>query len=232
MDASFSPGDMVLCQPDSGKGCSLCCGLFNIEDISREGCTRFLEGGPRRLVTMTDTPNDDPAVPALVVRDVTSYICPYQGFLRLSKPGCLLHPALLGEDRRDLSLYQKKICGEFLCPAHTILSPLHKRILVNAVDDWYLYSIAIADPESFSWIADMAREMIAGHKRRERLIGVTINKGLSIHSLRLSKTEGPLFCYSMVEYNDRKSGFSLLPENAAYEREDIRKAFQQIIEAS
>jgi hypothetical protein len=39
------------------------------------------------------------------VRDITSHVCPYQGFLKNGKPGCLIHPLFINKDERNRSLF-------------------------------------------------------------------------------------------------------------------------------
>ena len=39
---------IILCQPDNKKGCSACCGLFNLQDISKKKLQNFLHHGSSR----------------------------------------------------------------------------------------------------------------------------------------------------------------------------------------
>ena len=75
-----------------------------------------------------------------------------QRFFEEGVPGCTVHPLHLGEDGRADSLFGIKICDSFFCPAHRILHSSEKSLLINAVEDWYSYSVAICDPLGFRWI--------------------------------------------------------------------------------
>jgi len=186
--------EKTLCQPDGSKSCSVCCGLFNLKDISRSNLQSFLSGDyPANLL------ND--------VRDITSHICIYQSFIAPNRPGCSLHPKVKGFDGRNASLYGAKICEEFLCPAHYILNSEHKQILVDSVQDWYLYSIAILDPEGFIYISDLINYSSAEESDTKRTF--LIREALSFHALMLSLSEKCHFYYSLAEYNQHKGEFSL-----------------------
>ncbi len=183
-----------LCQPDELKGCSLCCGLFNLKNVSRTNLEHFLSGDYSSEILNT-------------VRDVTSHVCTYQSFIAPGKPGCSLHPCVKGADERGKSLYGSKICEEYLCPAHVILDQAQKNLLISTVFDWYLYCSAILDPEGFIWIIELVEDVLHG--------GVDVTKqylicrSLEFHGQVLSKTNVNLFYYSPAEYNHHKHDFSL-----------------------
>ncbi len=221
--------DLLLCQPDDRKGCSACCGLFNFRDISRKHLHSFLQEGQKRQSNVSE---DFEILLSSTnqVRDITSHICPYQGFIAPGKPGCLLHPRVLGVEKRGLSLFGARICDGFLCPAHQLLSHHEKCILINSVDDWYTYTLAIIDTESFRWMITILMGMTrvdlldSPHSQRQ-----SIQKALQVALLRhgeyLTRSEIPLFQYSSSEYNLHKKGVSLREEN---HREEERSIIQLI----
>lgn len=196
---------IILCQPDNMKGCSLCCGLFNLNDISPESLRVFLEQGRGREETF---PTHNEYRESARVRDLCSHICPYQGFLSEDKPGCLIHPLSSGIDGRWRSLFASKICGEFFCPAHTILTDEEKKYLIENVSDWYKYSAAIADPESYSFIYNYVKDnfSVTADPPMQRLL---VEEGLSAHAGNLASYGGAIFCYSIPEYNINKKYFSV-----------------------
>ncbi len=195
--------NIILCQPDELKGCSVCCGLFNMRDTGRDTLERFLAGGYEREKSFRVYEEyDEPGE----VRDRFSHICPYQGFLSAGKPGCLIHPLSSGVEGRDRSLFASTVCGNFLCPAHEILTAEEKRALINHVNDWYLYSTAIADPDSFSFIYKYWLEL---NRKKGKTTAEAINAGLSAHSRNLELYKGIIFFYSIPEYNNNKNNFSL-----------------------
>jgi hypothetical protein len=198
-------GKIILCQPDSLKGCSLCCGLFVFKDISVKYLSEFLSDGKNRersCKTYTEYKDEN------LKRDISSYICPYQGFLADGKPGCLIHPLATGIDGRDRSLFTSKICSGFLCPAHSILSYEEKVFLIKNVDDWYIYTVAIADPESYSFIYNYIKEKF-GEPLDENMTKKILGEALYVHGENLSKYNGGIFSYSVPEYNINKKNFSL-----------------------
>lgn len=193
--------DIILCQPDNRKGCSVCCGLFNIRDTAKENLRKFLEEGKGRekLYRVYEEFTEPEEV-----RDRFSHICPYQGFITSDKPGCLIHPLSSGIEGRDRSLFASSVCGKFLCPAHELLTGDEKSALIKHVDDWYLYSIAIIDPESFSFIYNYGCGICG-----ESGLSSLLNAGLKTHAENLFKYEGILFFYSLPEYRINMERFSL-----------------------
>ncbi len=196
---------IILCQPDNTKGCSLCCGLFNFSDISSKALNGFLEQG---MVREQQLPTHNDYRESTGVRDICSHICPYQGFIGPDKPGCLIHPLSSGIEGRWRSLFASRICGEFFCPAHTILNNDEKRYLIENVTNWYHYSAAIADPESYSFIYKYVNDKFS-RKTDPSLMKVLVEDGLAAHTENLASYEGAIFSYSIPEYNINKKYFSL-----------------------
>ena len=203
--SDVSNDGIILCQPDNVKGCSLCCGLFNFSDISPDSLSCFLSEGESRERTFSSygifkTP--------AAVRDRFSHICPFQGFLKKNKPGCLIHPLYSGVEGRDRSLFASKICDNFFCPAHTILSEEEKKFLIENVTDWYLYSAALADPESYSFIYNFVKDNfdVTGDQNSA---GLLVKKGLAVHGENLAAYNGIIFFYSIPEYNINKKNFCI-----------------------
>ena len=226
---------IILCQPDSEKGCCACCGLFNFYDISMENLTGFLRDeryrfslGERYLALEGKENSAD-----FRIRDSTSYICPYQAFVDASRPGCQLHPGVEGE-KRDISLFGSRICGDFLCPAHEILDENLKGILIDNIHHWYHYSIAIIDPESFTWIVDCIKsrfDVSFQDAKTATLRSELLGAALKIHAEFLRAIEQPIFFYSVSEYNLNKQGISLLStsEKMKTERERIVRRMAEIM---
>jgi len=196
---------ILLCQPDSLKGCSLCCGLFNLQDISTTSLFEFLNDGRNREKSykIYSEYKDE-----ISVREISSYICPYQGFLDRGKPGCLIHPLAAGSEARDRSFFMSNICSRFICPAHALLTYEEKDFLIKSVDDWYIYSTAIADPESYSFIHNRIKESY-GESLDDNRAKKILSRALYVHGENLSKYKGAIFSYSVPEYNINKKNFSL-----------------------
>lgn len=202
----------TLCRPNDRLACCACCGLFNLADISRDCLYNYLSSGIQRLHREPSELDGNRHLGGLGLRDDTTHVCPFQGFIGdEERPGCLAHPAVQTADFRDRSLFQSKICEDFLCPAHDLLDVFHRKILLEAVDDWYAYSIAIIDPDSFIWIADAIGErddtLITGIIRPN--VGRAITQSLLIHADSLDRFPGSLFHYSVSEYRLHGRHYSL-----------------------
>ncbi|HXK66361.1 MAG TPA: hypothetical protein PK348_08850 [Spirochaetota bacterium] len=200
-----------LCQPAQGKGCCVCCGLFNCADISFAGLEHFLSDATAEirysLVTGNIVRNFELLQKQYTFRETTTYVCPYMGFIDSNTPGCLMHPAVNnGIDRRDCSLFGKEICNDYFCPAYTLLDDRLKKILVRYTDNWYTYSIGIIDPLSFIWIVqlieDKLGEPIVPEKSTPDSIVVTlVNTSLMMVADFFNTVPVPVFYYSEPEYH-------------------------------
>jgi hypothetical protein len=210
---------IILCQPDSQKSCTACCGLFNFRDISRENLSWFLLRGATRSSSFASAGNIADQGDGLEVRDLTSYICPHQGLIFNKRPGCLLHPQYRTSTMRNKSFFGENICDGFLCPAHTIFTTEQKKIIIALAEGWYNYTIAIIDPESTVWMLDLLHKHYPVALRRDEVLKKIFNEALIIHSRYMADYSGPLFYYSEAEYNAAKKNFSLAYDSARTENE-------------
>ncbi len=166
----------VLCQPDPGKSCGACCGLYNYVDSSRESLTKRLRARTARFREMVKSPADVAryARETLAVEDFRKryeviYCCEYLGFLDADekKVGCLLHPLQNdGVDLRGVSFYGQEVCAGHLCPSHHFIARSQQLILLKLINDWYLYGLCLTDIDLvvtyFKLIADrIGRELKA-----------------------------------------------------------------------
>ena len=145
----------VLCQPDTGKSCGACCGLYNYVDSSREALTRRLADRTKRFREMVKEPGDIPryAEATFAVEDFRKryeviYCCEYLGFLddAEKKVGCLVHPMQNnGVDMRTGSFYGQEVCAGHICPSHHFIPVSQQNILLKIIDDWYLYGLCLTD---------------------------------------------------------------------------------------
>ncbi len=148
---------MHLCQPDSRKSCAACCGIYNFIENERdavaarlsrnrdavsgeEGCTEeAIAAHSRRF-----RPEDN----GRAKRFAGVFNCEFAGFLDAAclKVGCLLHPqGPCGRDLRDRSFYGRELCDGHYCLSYHYLSAAEQRLVVDSVDDWYLYGLTITD---------------------------------------------------------------------------------------
>jgi len=165
-----------LCQPDAGKSCGACCGLYNWGDHSRTFLEQLLDERTEAFHRIGSLPENTLAsfrrkqeereiMPRLCD---SIYNCPFLGFLDESRQrvGCLLHPTLHnGRDWRDVSFYGEELCREHLCPSNASLTDAEKQAVALVIDDWYLYGMVITDidlvKEYFRLIADALGSAVA-----------------------------------------------------------------------
>lgn len=144
-----------LCQPGNGKSCGACCGIYNYADSSRSALDARLQMRTERFRRDVRGPEDLPAF-SIAIRNAEDqnrrfeeiYCCEYAGFLDAGRSlvGCLLHPAQNGGvDMRGVSFYGRELCHGHLCPSHHFLSATEKGIVIDLLDDWYLYGLIITD---------------------------------------------------------------------------------------
>ncbi len=175
MTTPFSP----LCQPDPGKSCGACCGLYNWKDRSRAFIEKLLDertetfhrlGSPSvdKLASFRRKQESRETMPRLCD---TIYNCPFLGFLDESRRrvGCLLHPTIYnGKDWREVSFYGRELCSEHLCPSHTCLTDAEQQAVMLVIDDWHLYGLVITDidlvKEYLCLLADAIGSVIAPDK--------------------------------------------------------------------
>ena len=144
-----------LCQPDAGKSCGACCGLYNWADSSRESLVERLRNRTRRLRGMVRELDDllffseaTKSAEDQTKRYEEIHCCEYLGFLddEEKRVGCLLHPLRNGgADMRDVSFYGKELCAGHLCPSYHYISDAEKQALIHILDDWYLYGLCLTD---------------------------------------------------------------------------------------
>lgn len=221
---------IILCQPDGTKSCSACCGLFNFSDISRESLTRFLESGAARSSSFLSSGDITDQGDGRDIRDATSYICPHQGLLFNKRPGCLLHPQYRNSPLRHNSFFGETICSGFLCPAHSIMTSEQKKTIIRLIDDWYLYSIAVIDPESTIWMLDLLRLRYPIAFQREEVAKQILASMITIHARYLNDSRGPVFFYSVSEYEIGKKNISLAGDIADKDKQ-VREMIE-VIEAN
>ncbi|MDD5475812.1 MAG: hypothetical protein PHU03_04765, partial [Syntrophales bacterium] len=151
----LKPDDIHLCQPGPEKSCGACCGLYNYLDSTRESLANRLE---KRTAIYHETvrSRDDLKIFADIITSMESqdkryeviYCCEYLGFLDETRHrvGCLLHPFQNGgADLRDISFYGQELCEGHFCPSYHYLTRTEQLAVVNSIDDWYLYGLAITD---------------------------------------------------------------------------------------
>jgi hypothetical protein len=144
-----------LCQPDGSKSCGACCGIYNYVDSTPEALrdrlrrrTQRFRSDVRSAEDLTVFSQSIRAAEDQSRRFDVIYCCEYVGFLDQAgrRVGCLLHPVQNGgADMRGISFYGQELCEGHLCPSYHFLSRAEQAILVELLDDWYLYGLCITD---------------------------------------------------------------------------------------
>ncbi len=147
--------DLHLCQPDQGKSCGACCGLYNYADSRREALSARLRNRTALYREIPKSPEGLRLFSSLVreredqaQRYEVIYCCEYLGFMddEERRVGCLLHPAVNeGVDLREVSFYGRDLCAGHLCPSYYYLSRNEKQALFHICNDWYLYGLIVTD---------------------------------------------------------------------------------------
>jgi len=144
-----------LCQPDYGKSCGACCGLYNWNDHSRGILEPLLHKKTDLFQSLVRSPKSFDAyrekISELFSQSKlfeTIYNCEFLGFVdeKRKRVGCLLHPMVNnGEDLRDKSFYGKELCASHECPSYTYLTEEEKKAVIYGSDNWYIYGLVITD---------------------------------------------------------------------------------------
>ncbi len=182
----------ILCQPDGAKSCGACCGMYNHIDHGPSATRRRLTARTlqfHKQVDVTDTESlaqfreryedgDD-------VKMLTALpSCPFLGFIDLdgdddssqgSKVGCLVHPAQNGGvDGRDCGVYDRFICDEYLCAAHDVLRRDEVQLVVDAVEDSYLYGLLITNPKYVRHLLKLVADRVGARPDSRQLRDKTV----------------------------------------------------------
>ena len=144
-----------LCQPDAGKSCGACCGLYNYADSTRASLVGRLRARTARFHAEVRGIEDLPAFSGQIrqaedqaKRYEVIYCCEYAGFLdpQEKRVGCLLHPSVHGgADLRDVSFYGRELCVGHFCQSYHYISRQEKLALLHIFDDWYRYGLCLTD---------------------------------------------------------------------------------------
>ncbi len=177
MARSLMPGSLPLCQPDPGKSCGACCGLYNWGDHSRktlqatlvERTSLFLSSG-RDPELFQKTYSARPNNPKLVEE---IHNCEFLGFLdeEGKRVGCLLHPSVnRGEELRyHCSFYGPELCAGHFCPSHTYLTRTEQISVIASVSDWYLYGLVITDIDLVKEFCFQVQARLGDNLREEKI---------------------------------------------------------------
>ncbi|MCX7822870.1 MAG: hypothetical protein N2260_05450 [Syntrophobacterales bacterium] len=167
-----------LCQPDNRKSCAACCGIYNFRRNSREDIAKRLRKNTAHITGLADQglKEEDLEAYSSEIRALyngsdklclTVFNCEFVGFLDKdeNRVGCLLHPTKNnGRDWRSCSFYGEELCEGHYCLSYFYLTVEEQRLVIETIDDWYLYGLTITDIDLvkgvFSAISDILGESL------------------------------------------------------------------------
>jgi len=230
---------IILCQPDEGKSCGACCGLYNYVDSSRSSLEKRLRARTNRFREMVKNQSDVGlyAKETLAAEDFTKryeviYCCEYLGFLdsQEKKVGCLLHPMQnSGLDLRSCSFYGQELCAGHFCPSHHFIPQSQARILIKIIDDWYLYGLVLTDIDLVTAYFRLLADRLGGELKPEVFDNVSLKNIVleyfdwkltwpfrSLETNRLGKYyfDGSQYMVSYIDY--AKFGREVSPLNSIF----------------
>lgn len=155
----------ILCHPDGEKSCGACCGMYNHAEFGEDETRRRLVERTRAFFRETSIDDEESlrefrhrwedGEDVKLLEALPS--CPFLGYVDMEpgdesesvgRVGCLVHPLQNdGVDGRDCGVYDRFICDEYLCAAHDILREEEVQLVLDAVDDSYLYGLLITNPK-------------------------------------------------------------------------------------
>lgn len=161
---SEDPPAVYLCQVSARVSCGACCGLYNVTDLSRDALQDRLARRTERFAAVTRTEDGIEEFRREIVGWTPEdrpfphfHHCPFLGLIgeTHARVGCLLHPAVPGNDGHDLrylSYYGTQACRSYFCPTTWALPPRYLQVLLTVVDDWYPYGLIITEHRLLSAI--------------------------------------------------------------------------------
>ena len=173
-----------LCQPDAGKSCGACCGLYNWKNHSRAAIEAILVLQTELFAPFQKSEKHFDTYRELRTAGImneklfeTIYNCEFIGFIdpERRRVGCMLHPMVTGgHDLRNHCFYGAEICSGHFCPGYSCFSTAQQRSVVQATDDWYIYGLTITDidlvKEFFKYVEDTIGESIKEKKLNQPAI--------------------------------------------------------------
>ena len=167
--------ELHLCQPDKGKSCAWCCGLYNSRDLNRDSLTGKLRTRTEEFARTTRTAeailhfsvkNREKEQSQLL--DPEFYSCEFVGFLdeEETRVGCMLHPLGRGNqgiDWRGLSFHGAMACQGFFCRSYRELSTAEKKVILGTISDWFLFGLVISDVDFIHSFFRLVDERLGPH---------------------------------------------------------------------
>jgi hypothetical protein len=194
---STVPGGVYLCQVSNSVSCGACCGLYNLEKLSRWELAAELEKRTYEFAGIAREVSEiiyfGEKVAARVQKNQPFpefHHCPYVGLIgnELSRIGCLLHPMAEGNngiDFRGLSYYGGMACRIYFCPVNRCLPERFKLITRACFDDWYAYGLIITENDLISGIFKEIETRLGFHVYLDKISDEALPKIYRLLTLKL-----------------------------------------------
>jgi hypothetical protein len=157
-NSAASPSvEVYLCQVNETLSCGACCGLYNINTLSRDTLEALLIRRTEEFASVARTEEGIDRFREREERNLSRekpfpefHHCPFIGLIGEGqrRVGCLLHPAATGNNGQDfrwLSWYGAMACRIYFCPTSRMLPAAYQQIVREVVDDWYIYGLIITE---------------------------------------------------------------------------------------
>jgi len=176
-----------LCQPDNTKSCGACCGLYNVEDHSRETLRSLLKQRTEFFFSSGENPDVDSCRRKIQALSVTPKLCEtihnceFLGFVDREerRVGCMLHPVLhQGRDLRTCSFYGAELCANHFCISYTSLTPVEQTAVICSLDDWHLYGLVLTDVDFVKAFFTHVQNRMGDSVRADKLEKVPVQHAL------------------------------------------------------
>jgi hypothetical protein len=225
--------DIYMCQVSETVSCGACCGLYNLPNLSREKLEILLS---KRTKDFASVPRTEDGIydfqkrnkgPHRLSRPFPQFHhCPFLGLIGGEQKcvGCLLHPAVSGNngvDYRSLSWYGEQACRTYFCPATKKLLSVHQSILIQAIDDWYVFGLIVTE---HALVTAYFKEVESRLGRQVAVSDYTKNIGAAdaFREFAELKSKWP------YRRNDSLGPCNFFFENGLYPRPDIFRATPDI----
>ena len=205
-----------LCQPDDTKSCGACCGLYNVEDHSRETLRSLLKQRTELFFSSGENPDVASCRRKIQALSVTPKLCEtihnceFLGFVDRGKRkvGCLLHPVLhQGRDLRSCSFYGAELCAKHFCISYTSLTTVEQAAVICSLDDWHLYGLVLTDVDFVKAFFTHAQNRMGDSVRADKLEKVPVQSALRDYFSLKGNWKFPAndnrlgkYCFSQAEY--------------------------------
>jgi hypothetical protein len=147
---------MSLCQ-SKNTSCGACCGIFNL-DLNKIEINNLINHRTSLFKSEVDLKKNwtiaeyrkkrEIEESSVLRKDETTYVCPFLGFIKDKKIGCMIHPSITGDPlSQNFSFYGSSICQGYECKnkERSDIKLIEDIIIELNIDSYYEYSNIFSD---------------------------------------------------------------------------------------